>query len=206
MKRDDAKSMDFDSWHVEDVFVTSKGAKICRITNGGAACIWKPAPAMSAPFGPSSFDKDANARRQNLDVVLADETVHKQVTAIDEWAVDYIALHSDRLLKRPMSQEQVKLAYNSCVKEANDPRWPPMLKCKIDREGRNALCLWDDKDAAIPYPSNWRQIEMKVVIRVSHIWIMGAAFGLVLQITDAQLFEKESDRVGPRENPFRELV
>ena len=81
-----------------------------------------------------------------------------------------------------------------------------MLKCKIDREGRNALRLWDDKDAAIPYPSNWRQIEMKVVIRVSHIWIMGAAFGLVLQITDAQLFEKESDRLGPRENPFRELV
>ena len=46
---------------------------------------------------------------------------------------------------------------------------------------------------------------MKVIVRVSHLWIMGAAFGLVLQVTDAQLFPKESDRLGPRENPFREL-
>ena len=46
---------------------------------------------------------------------------------------------------------------------------------------------------------------MKAVIRVSHVWIMGAAVGLVLQITDAQLFPKESARVGLRENPFREL-
>ena len=80
-----------------------------------------------------------------------------------------------------------------------------MLKCKTDREGKHALCLWDDNGEAIPCPSNWRDVEMKAVIRVSHVWIMGAAVGLVLQITDAQLSQKESARVGPRENPFREL-
>ena len=112
---------------------------------------------------------------------------------------------SERLLKKPMSPEQVRLAYHSCVRDAKDHRYPPMLKCKIDKEGKHALRLWDDKDAAIPSPSNWRDIEMKVIVRLSHLWIMGAAFGLVLQVTDAQLFPKESDRLGPRENPFREL-
>jgi len=160
---------------------------------------------MSAPFGPSSFDKDANARRLNLDLVLADPAVREQVSVIDAWAVAYIALHSDRLLKKTMTQEQVKLAYHSCMRDAKDARYHPMLKCKLDKAGKHALCLWDDKGEAIPYPSNWRDIEMKAVIRVSHVWIMGTAFGLVLQVTDAQLFPKESARCGPRENPFREL-
>jgi len=198
-------TMDCNSWQVEDVYVTPKGAKICRVTKDGSECLWKPEPAMSAPFGPSSFDKDPNARRQNLDLVLADPAVREQVSAIDAWAVEYIAKHSERILKKTMTQEQVKLAYHSCMRDAKDPRYPPMLKCKMDKEGKHELCLWDDKGEAIPYPSNWRDIEMKVAVRVSHLWIMGAAFGLVLQVTDAQLFPKESARVGPRENPFKEL-
>jgi len=160
---------------------------------------------MSAPFGPSSFDKDVDARRQNLDLVLTDPVVLEQVSVIDAWAVEYIALHAERLLKKPMSQEQVKLAYHSCMKDAKDHRFPPMLKCKIDKEGKHALRLWDDKGTVIPYPSNWRDIELRAIIRVSHVWIMGAAFGLVLQVVDAQLSPKESARVGLRENPFREL-
>ena len=196
-------TMDCDSW--QDVYVTPKGAKICRVTKDGSECIWKPEPAMSAPFGPSSFDKDANARRRNLDLVLSDPVIREQVSAIDAWAVAYIALHSGRLLKKTMSHEQVRLAYHSCMRDAKDHRYPPMLKCKMDKEGKHELCLWDDKGEAIPYPTNWRDIEMKAVIRVSHLWIMGAACGFVMQLTDAQLSQKESARCGPRENPFREL-
>ena len=80
-----------------------------------------------------------------------------------------------------------------------------MLKCKIDKEGKHALRLWDDKGTVIPYPSNWRDIEMKTVIKVSHVWVMGTAFGLVLQLLDAQLYQKECARVGIRENPFRAM-
>ena len=197
--------MDCKSWQLEDVFVTTKGAKICRVTKDGAECLWKPEPAMAVPFGPSSYDKEPNAQRLNLDLVVSDPIVREQVSALDVWAVGYIAKHAERLLKKPMTQEQVRLAYHSCMRDAKDPRYPPMLKCKMDKGGKHALCLWDDTGEAIPYPTNWRDIEVKAVIRVSHLWIMGAAVGLVLQITDAQLSQKESTRCGPRENPFREL-
>ena len=197
-------TMDFTSWQMEDVFVTPKGAKICRVSNkDGDECLWTPGAAMAAPFGPSSFDKDPNARRQSLDFVLADPVVREQASALDAWAVEYISTHSERLLKKPMTMSQVQTAYNSCVREAKDPKFHPKLKCKVDLEGKHALCLWDDQGHPVPYPSNWRDVELKAVIRVSHLWIMGAAFGLVLQVTDAQLFPKESSGGGPRENPFK---
>ena len=78
-----------------------------------------------------------------------------------------------------------------------------MLKCKVDNEGKHQLCLWDVEGDATKAPLNWREVEMKVIVRVSHLWIMGAAFGLVLQITDAQVFPKEGVDIGPRVNPFK---
>jgi len=195
---------DYNSWQVEDVYVTPKGAKICRISDlGGSECTWKPEPHMLAPFGPSSFDKDPKAKRQNLDLVLADPAVREQVAALDLWALGYITAHSERLLKKPMTEEQVKSGYSSCMRDTKDPRFPPMLKCKIDNEGKHKLCLWDVEGNAAELPTNWREVELKVLVRVSHLWIMGAAFGLVLQITDAQVFPKEGVEAGPRENPFK---
>jgi len=158
---------------------------------------------MTAPFGPSSFDKDPKAKRQNLDLVLADPAVCEQVAALDTWALGYITKHSERLLKKTMTEEQVKSAYHSCVREPKEPRFPPMLKCKVDSEGKRQLCLWDEEGKATQAPLNWREVELKVIVRVSHLWIMGAAFGLVLQITDAQVFPKEGVDSGPRVNPFK---
>ena len=79
-----------------------------------------------------------------------------------------------------------------------------MLKTKVDNEGKHKLCLWDVEGNAVnQHPTNWLDVELKVIVRVSHLWIMGAAFGLVLQIMDAQVFPKEGVEVGPRANPFK---
>ena len=107
------------------------------------------------------------------------------------------------MLEKTVTEEQVKSGYSSCVREAKDPRYAPMLKCKVDNEGKHKLCLWDVEGNAVDQHPKWREVELKVIVRVSHLWIMGAAFGLVLQITDAQVFPREGVEVGPRANPFK---
>ena len=61
----------------------------------------------------------------------------------DSWVVDWLAQHSEVIFKKPMAREQVLAGYASCLREPKAPGTHPLLKCKIDTQGRHALCWWD---------------------------------------------------------------
>ena len=62
-------------------------------------------PVLS-PFGATSFGDEVNPR-QTIEFTL-DEKQEAHWKAFYKWAIAYIAEHSERLLKRPLTIDQVK--------------------------------------------------------------------------------------------------
>jgi len=199
-----AAPMNLADWHLEDVHVTPRGAKIYRAVAGASRqpCLWIPKAQVRAPFGLSSFEKDVNATRLNLDLCLEDPDFLQEAELLDKWAVAYITKHSERLFKKQMTEAQVLAAYTSCVRPPREAKYCPMLKTKVDRQGSRALKFWTADGEPGAEPLEWRRFEYRVAITVSHLWYMGSSFGLVLQTTDVQLFPREGMEPPQRSNPF----
>ncbi len=50
-------------------------------------------------------------------------------------------------------------------------------------------------------PTEWARTRLQLRFHVSHLWIMGAGFGLVVSATDAQVLS-EADAAAERACPF----
>ena len=100
-----------------------------------------------------------------------------------------------------MSPEQVANGYCSCVKlPPGGKSFQPTLKTQIDLEGLGTIRCWDTNGASISMPYTWRGLKLKPRLLFSHLWIMGAQFGVVLKITDAEI--ACDDVAEPIANPF----
>jgi hypothetical protein len=65
--------MAYSSLALANVSVTAKGAKMATLTDGADRCHFTFAEPTRCPFGPSNFDKDPGATRQNLDIRVSGE-------------------------------------------------------------------------------------------------------------------------------------
>ena len=104
-------------WSIDDVICTSRGSKIANLKcDDGNKCAYTP-PTDHAriPFEPSTFDKDPTARRLNL-VLECDEELQAEIKSFDAWIIQYLTEHSERILKKTMTAEQVAAGYSSCLK------------------------------------------------------------------------------------------
>ena len=174
-------------WSIGDVVCTSRGSKIAPLKCDGKHCVYTPDSYLRVVFEPGSFDKDPTAQRLNL-VLECDDDFQTQIKAFDAWFVEYLTVNSERLLKRKMSPEQVVNGYCSCVKlPTGGKSFQPTLKTKIDLEGNGTIRCWDTNGASISMPYTWRGLKLKPRLLFSHLWIMGAQFGVVLKLTDAEI-------------------
>ena len=172
-----------EDWSLGDPFISNKGAKSCRLIapNGKAVCTiddW-----TVSPFGPSTFDRDGSAPRQNFEIRVTGAAL-ETFKGIDEWARHYILQHCERLLDKKLDAEQIREMYRPLLSYRHSD---PMLRCKISMP--NALKptrIWttDGKQGALPEGLLWRETEICAKTHVSHLWIMGSQFGLVLNLTD----------------------
>jgi hypothetical protein len=189
-------------WSIGDVVCTSRGSKIAPLKCEGKHCVYTPDSYLRVVFEPGSFDKDPTAQRLNL-VLECDDDFQAQIQAFDVWFVEYLATNSERLLKRKMSPEQVLNGYCSCVKlPTGGKSFQPTLKTKIDLDGNGAIRCWDTNGASITMPYTWRGLKVKPRLNFSHLWIMGAQFGVVLKITDVEIACNDVPEVVV--NPFLE--
>ena len=124
----------FEQFALADQFATSKGSNICAL-----ACDNLPVevviPArVKAPFEPGNFDK-AYSTRQTLQLRCGPE-LEDYFKGLDAWAIDYIAEHAERLLKKPLTKEQVIEGYTSSLSQKGPN--PTLLKTKIYVGGPHA--------------------------------------------------------------------
>ena len=110
--------MAYQALQLGEVTVNAKGAKLALLTNGGERFHYTTPSPLRAPLGgPSNFDKDKEAPRQNLELRCTKE-VAAFFKGLDEWAVEHICAHSERLFKKSLTLAQVKDMYHLCLRQA----------------------------------------------------------------------------------------
>jgi hypothetical protein len=182
----------FNSWSLADVHVNAKGSKTCQLTDGGRPKTYSSGTACTAPFGPSNFDRDPLATRQNLEFRIPPE-LEAYFDSVDKWMLEYLRANSERIFKKQLTASQVQDAYHPTLKRQGD--YPPLLRTKIDSSGRRACRFWGDDKQRREAPVEWRGAEMEVMFHFSHLWIMGTSCGLVVNTTD--LLVRETSHAFP---------
>ncbi len=174
---------------LDDVFCTSNGSKICRLCDGDSPLVLMP-EMMRSPFNAGTFDRDPHAKRLNLQLAIDDPSLLSSLQAFDEWMIDYVTEHSERLFKRAWTREQVKLGYVAVVRQPAKEGHSPLLKAKFDTEGRYALVCWNPNDERVLPIEDWTNAQIRPRLHFSHLWIMGSQFGAVVRLTDAKILNK----------------
>jgi len=177
---------DFSRFALADVNVNPRGAKSAALTCGGERFNFT-TDLTRAPFGPGTFERDASATRQTLEL-RATSSMDEFFTALDAWAVEYIAAHSLRLFKRSLSLAQAKEMYHPTLRRAEG--YAPLLRTKVNMPGaRGAVKFWTAEGQSRDAPRDWRECEVKARLQVSHLYIMGQQCGLVINTTDLLVIE-----------------
>lgn len=196
-----APTIDTANISLRDVFTTKQGAKIASFKDGDDDLVYQPNEFLRVPFDPSTWDKDPTSQRLNL-VLETTPSVLEAFQTLDEWLIKYIAEHSERLLKKRLSVEQVRGNYTSCLKTSE--KYPATLKTKIDLgSGKHSVACWS-RDARRDPPEYWGEYKVSPRLHITHLWIMGNSFGPVVRVTDAMLEPDENVAAAQKErvNPF----
>ena len=185
--------MAFSTWSLSDQQVTAKGAKMAMITaNGERIFITPTAKPLKMAFGPGNFDKTP-AVRQNLDFRCTPELL-EYFTALDTWMKDYLICHSERIFKKQLTIEEVNSGYHACVTQRGT--YEPTIRTKVNLHEKG-VTFWDAEGNMRSPPDSWIGVSAIPRLHVSHLWIMGREFGVVLNCTDLQVYDAE-----PRMCPF----
>ena len=172
--------------NLRDPFTTRHGAKIVAIRDADDSdLILQPDEFLRVVFEPSAFG-DTDSQRLNM-IIETSPAIQEELARLDESLIECLIEHTDRLFNKCLTAEQVRASYSSCIRDS-DKGYPPTLKTKLDAgSGRHAVVCWDEDGNQLETPASWRQFLIRPRLHVTHLWVMGSAFGPVVRVTDALL-------------------
>ena len=171
-----------DQWHLAETAVSAKGQKSCLLTANHQPVRFQLGSGLRTRFGASTFDKIDVARR-SLDFDLDNAETLAKLREIDDWALDYLTTHSERLLKKQLSRTEVENNYNPLVKIYGSSH---SCKTKINIRGSRSATFWSEKGEQIldlPADGTWQDYAFTVHVSIPQLWIMAESFGLMLETT-----------------------
>jgi hypothetical protein len=125
---------------------------------------------------------------------------------MDQWAVGQAVANSKDWFGRSYSEADISGMYTPCVKRDKDDKYPPKLKAKILLSGSienfftKVIFIKNDSSKTsgagwtfvkpLLGVNQWRGNEVRAVIEIRSIWIVGKKFGLRITYTDLLIVEK----------------
>ena len=137
--------------------------------------------ALRTRFGASTFDKNVDAVRRNLDFDIDDEAALARLKEIDNWALEYITANRERLLKKQLSRTEVENGYTPLVRMYGASC---SVKTKLNIRGSRSATFWNDKGEQIlepPGEGEWQHFAYTAYVAIPQLWIMQGTFGLLLE-------------------------
>ena len=188
-----------DQWHLAETAVSAKGQKSCLLTANHQPVRFQLGSGLRTRFGASTFEKIDVARR-SLDFDLDNAQTLAKLREIDDWALDYITTHSERLLKKQLSRTEVENGYNPLVKIYGSSH---SYKTKINIRGSRSATFWNEKGDQIldpPTDGQWQEFAYTAYVAIPQLWIMAGSFGMLLETTALRLCAPAAT------NPFEQKV
>ena len=178
------------SMQFADPQVNAKGAKFAPLLCEGKKLTKtfgsKQAPLRSQ-FGPSCFD-NSDSGRKNFDLIC-DSEMASFLSEIDSWARGYLVEHSQRILGKSMTAEQVQDSYRPLLQQRGS--YPANLRCKINISGSKKTRLWSEHGLERDPPESWQSAMYAAKVEFSHLYLMGQRdCGIVVNLTDLQVLDQ----------------
>ena len=180
----------FDKFELAEQQVNARGAKFCALSSGGDRVhltFGSKSQPLSTQWGPSSFDQNPQSTRCNFDLVC-DENLTNTLKSLDTWAKQYIEKHSQRILGKALTKEQVQDGYKPALVERG--AYPSQVRCKINMSGARVVRCWDESGEPREMPEYWKSCKFVARVNLSHLYIMNKEYGWVCNVTDLQIFEE----------------
>ena len=175
-----------DDLQIGALVTSSKGAKMAFISCENAPALWLPSDAMLPVFEPKPFEEDAT--RINL-VLQPTPEQEAELKSLDDWCLSTVAKRSEQLFGKVLTLEQLAPCYQPCLKTSD--KYPPNLRVKVNLSGTNATRYWNAMGRRTIAPDTWIGNAVKPRIRIKALWFMAKQFGIVMELTDAQILEAE---------------
>ena len=171
-----------------EVTSSAKGQKSAAVHRNGQFAFWTLASPATPLFNPSSYSVGDATAKQSL-CLRPDPDVLEQAESLDQWAIDYCTLNSERMFGKVLNESQIRDRYNPIVRKSD--RYPPFVKLKISID-KGAPNYWDADKNSRSAPENWTQCQLLGRARILGFWFMGTSFGLSVQLVDAQIVHETS--------------
>ena len=167
------------------LITSPNGAKMAFISQENAPVLWMPEP-MQPVFEPKPFEEGATRMSLVLHTAPEQETYIK---SLDAWCRAAVLLQSEQLFGKALTLQQISQCYQSCLKTSDN--YPPSLRVKIAVSGPSATRYWNSTGQKTKAPDTWLGYAIKPRIRIKALWFTAKQFGIVLDLTDAQILEAE---------------
>ena len=133
--------INFDNWILSDLSISTKGAKAVYILANGSPPKLKLASAaepLRSPWGASQYDP--NQTRSSIDFNVP-TYLYILFTRLDNWAKEILLKQSPRFFKKQMSEGEINLMYQPCLKQhiKGETQYPDTVKCKFNYTGSRQL-------------------------------------------------------------------
>ena len=171
--------------HIGDVIVSAKGAKLAPITANGAPVYWKPSAPLSVVFPPGNYQDDGSKARVNLTLRPTNEQIF-ELNELDAKILQLCIDNADRLFGKAISEAQVRERYQGALRLS--VKYPASVRVKMNTE---TVKYWNKDGTAARAPENWVNASVRPAVRVKSLWFMAGAFGVLLEMIDAQVTPEE---------------
>ena len=169
--------------------------KICQIQGSDGDIIsWDSSKLTSTPFVPSCYDAKEKASKTSLELTCTNEYL-KFFRSLDQWCIEYLVIHSQRLLGGQRSYDWVQNMYKPCVKQIGS--FNPLLRTKIVNEGMNVTRYWTLDKKPRAEPEMWMACTLRARVRVAYLYISEAGCGMTLECSDIQVCSEPKPPVCP---------
>lgn len=179
-------NLDFDRLQLGELTTTGKGAKSIPFLYGKEQVIWQPVSPMTVAYEPGVFSGEDTGR---VNICFRPQCdLNDTLVELDEWVVTQVRLRSERLFGKALTEDQIRARYAPTLK-TNDKGYAPVMRCKMNTQGKAAVKVWQDQKAREP-PDQWAGCNVNARIWVKSLYIMGANFGVTFEATDISIIEE----------------
>ena len=173
----------FNDMEIGDIVCNSKGVKSAQVTNKKGGPIFERLTGINepitTPFGASTFN-DSAATRKNI-CFRCTPKLAKRLAAIDSYIQSYLEKNNGRLFKGK------KFTYKPLLVPGKDD-YEPLVRCKINTEGRGACRFWNEDQERIDMPEDLRDCTLVPRVQIKSLWLMGDSCGITCDVVDMLVF------------------